>query len=175
MRLVTVIPALLLLASPALAQTDTSGQAAAERVRERAMAILGIPTRADEIRREGVPDSSVQRILDILIERDTPPETVEEILTVERDVLREGGPRDNFGAFVQAQLAQGLRGRALADAIRAEHARQGRGPGARGGQKAGGPPGKSKAPEQKGGPPGKSKAPEQKGGPPAGSKRPLST
>jgi hypothetical protein len=138
--------------------------------------VLGLPKRTDEARRAGVPDSTVRSVLDIFRERGTAPETVEEILIVETDVVREGGPRENFGSFVQAQLQQGLRGRALSDAIRAEHARQGRGPGARGGRPDGaGPRGGPPAASKRGGPPDDSTAASKRRGPPApGSKRPLS-
>ncbi|MDP1660923.1 MAG: hypothetical protein Q8L55_03325, partial [Phycisphaerales bacterium] len=44
--------------------------------------------------------------------------------------IDEHGPTDNFGAFVQGKLDQGLRGQALSDAIRAEHAARGKGKGA---------------------------------------------
>ena len=44
--------------------------------------------------------------------------------------IDEHGPTDNFGAFVQSKLDQGLRGRELSDAIRAEHAAHGKGKGA---------------------------------------------
>lgn len=117
----------------------TAQDSAAQRVRDKAMAILGIPKRAEEIRQAGVPDKDVQSILDILKQKQLPPEEVEEILIVERDAVREHGPTDNFGAFVQSQLDRGLRGRELAAAIRAEHAARGKGKG----KMKDGPPGQA--------------------------------
>lgn len=180
MRLVTLIgSALLLSAFRVEAQRAPVEQptTAPEITNEWLRAVLGLPKRTDEARQAGVPDSTLRSVLDIFREKGTAPETVEEILIVETDVVREGGPRDNFGAYVQSQLQQGLRGRALSDAIRAEHARQGRGPGARGGRPdgagaRGGPPAASK----RGGPPDDSTAAAKRRGPPnpPASKRPLS-
>ena len=51
------------------------------------------------------------------------------ILQDEVAATAAGQPKDNFGAFVQAQHRAGLRGRALADAIHAEQARRGMGRG----------------------------------------------
>src|SRR5687767_15243513 len=59
------------------------------------------------------------------------------VIDTARVVRREHGPVDNFGAFVQSQLAQGKRGRELAAAIRAEHARSGKGNAGRGARGAG--------------------------------------
>lgn len=122
-RISTIAAALLLAASSAHAQTTADIEAARERLR----AILNLPTRADEVREAGAPDSTVRTILDILRERNTPATDAEEVLTTQRDAVREHGPVDNFGAFVQAQLANGLRGRELAAAIRAEHQARGKG------------------------------------------------
>jgi hypothetical protein len=182
MRLITLVGSALLLSACRLdAQSAPPAQPAAapEITNEWLRAVMGLPRRTDEARRAGVPDSTVRSVLDIFRSRGTAPETVEEILIIETDVVREGGPRENFGAFVQAQLQQGLRGRALSDAIRAEHARQGRGPGARGGRPddarpRGGPPAGSPAASKRGGPPADSAAASKRRGPPApGSKRPL--
>ncbi len=111
---------------PAATQAQTSEARAAG---DRFLAMLGIPMRAEEIRKAGVPDSSVRSVLDILRAKQLPAKDVEEILITERDAAREHGPTDNFGAFVQSRLDQGLRGRDLAAAIRAEHAARGKGKG----------------------------------------------
>jgi hypothetical protein len=47
----------------------------------------------------------------------------------EVDAVKAGAPKENFGATVNALLARGLRGRELAAAIHAEHARRGIGQG----------------------------------------------
>lgn len=124
MNRIIITAAALLLAAPSVsAQTTADVEAARERLR----AILNLPTRAAETREAGASDSTVRTILDILRERQTPAAEAEEILTAQRDAVRENGPVDNFGAFVQAQLSNGLRGRELAAAIRAEHAARGKG------------------------------------------------
>lgn len=95
--------------------------------RQRIEALLGLPRRADELRRAGAPDSSVRSVLDVLIKQKVPAQEAATILEAERDAVREHGPTDNFGAFVQAQLAAGKRGRELSAAIRAEHEARGKG------------------------------------------------
>jgi hypothetical protein len=80
-----------------------------------------LPIRTAEWRDAGVADTTVSRVLDLFRVHRVDPVQVDAILVAERDAAREHGPTDNFGAFVQRQLAAGKRGRALSDAIRAEH------------------------------------------------------
>lgn len=88
-----------------------------------------LPLRADEVRRAGVHDSTVRRVLEIFRVNAVGPVLADEILATERDAARRHGPTDNFGAFVQRQLATGARGQGLAQAIWAEHRARGRGHG----------------------------------------------
>jgi hypothetical protein len=87
-----------------------------------------LPIRTAELRDAGVTDTTVRRILDLFRAHQVDPVQADQILVVERDAAREHGPTDNFGAFVQQQLAAGKRGRALSDAIRAEHRTHGHRP-----------------------------------------------
>lgn len=89
--------------------------------------ILNLPRTIEEGRRAGIPGSTIERVLDSLQRRRVPAADAEEILRREIDAVEAGGPRDNFGAFVNSQLSLGLRGRELADAIHAEQARRGMG------------------------------------------------
>jgi len=84
-----------------------------------------LPVRTAELREAGVTDTTVLRILDLFRERNIDPVQADQILVVERDAARAHGPTDNFGAFVQRQLATGKRGQELSDAIRAEHREHG--------------------------------------------------
>lgn len=84
-----------------------------------------LPIRTTELRNSGVHDTTIHRLLEVFRQRDLAPGAVDSILLVERDAARENGPTDNFGAFVQTQLAAGKRGRALAAAIHEEHRRHG--------------------------------------------------
>ena len=86
-----------------------------------------LPTRTAELRDAGVPDTTVRRIFDLFHRNQIDPVQADGILVSTRDAAREHGPTDNFGAFVQTQLAAGKRGRELSDAIRAEHQKHGRG------------------------------------------------
>lgn len=80
-----------------------------------------IPLRTTQLKAAGVHDSTITRLLDIFRTNELSPRQVDRVLVTERDNARVHGPTDNFGAFVQAQLAAGKRGQALAAAIHAEH------------------------------------------------------
>lgn len=82
-----------------------------------------------EARREGVPNDEIRSVLDAVRRAGVPAFEATALIDTARVVRRDHGPVDNFGAFVQTQLAAGKRGRELAAAIRAEHARVGKGPG----------------------------------------------
>jgi len=94
-----------------------------------------LPIVTTEARREGIASEEIRAVLEAMGRSGIPAHEATLVIDTARVVRREHGPVDNFGAFVQSQLAAGKRGRDLAAAIRAEHARQGRGRGAgRGGQ-----------------------------------------
>ena len=94
-----------------------------------------LPVVTTAARSEGVPNEEIRAILDAMGRSGVPAHEATAVIDTARAVRREHGPVDNFGAFVQSQLAAGKRGRELAAAIRTEHARLGRGRGAgRGGQ-----------------------------------------
>src|SRR5687767_2208683 len=86
-----------------------------------------LPVVADSARREGTSNESIRDVLEAMTKSRLPAHEATVILDSARVARREHGPVDNFGAFVQSQLAQGKRGRELAAAIRAEHARMGKG------------------------------------------------
>lgn len=132
MRTAIALLGVALLASPLAAQQ--APDSAAIKLKQRIDAIIGIPRKADEIRRSGVPDSTLRGVLDVIIKEKLPAEEAAVILETEAEAVREHGPTDNFGAFVQAQLAAGKRGRELAAAIRAEHQARGKGKSANAGR-----------------------------------------
>lgn len=115
MRNVTLLTILLILPAPLAAQS------ALDQIRD----ALRLPAIADDARQSGVPDSRVSGVLDQIRRRQLPAGDASRVMDEELRAVREGGPTDNFGAFVQTQLDAGLRGRALAEAIRREHARRG--------------------------------------------------
>jgi hypothetical protein len=86
---------------------------------------LQLPALATEARRAGVPEAAVQSVLDGLRRRGLPADQAALVVREEVDAVHAGAPKDNFGGFVQRQLDAGLRGRALAEAIRAEHRARG--------------------------------------------------
>lgn len=125
------------MAAPAAAQQNErqgdenlSGQ-------ERLLRALLLPRTTREARQAGVEEEELRKVLRTGRERDVPPGEMDVILQEEVRAVKEHGPIDNFGAFVQARLDQGLRGRELAAAIRAEHAARGKGKGAGAGKAEG--------------------------------------
>ena len=91
-----------------------------------------LPVVASEARREGVTSAEIRTVLDAILNAGVPAYEATALLDSTRAVRRDHGPVDNFGAFVQSQLAAGKRGPALAAAIRQEHVRQGKGNAKRG-------------------------------------------
>jgi hypothetical protein len=91
--------------------------------------ILHLPQTVDEGRRAGIPSGSIWAVLDSLRRRGVPGEDAGQIVREEVDAVKAGAPPENFGKYVNAELARGLRGRELAAAIHAEHARRGIGRG----------------------------------------------
>jgi hypothetical protein len=96
------------------------------------LAAAQLPVAAADARREGIGNADIRAVLDALLNSGVPAYQATAIIDTTRSVHREHGPVDNFGAFVQSQLAAGKRGRELAAAIRAEHARLGKGKHGRG-------------------------------------------
>ena len=90
-----------------------------------------LPVVTADVRRDGVASDEVRKVLDAMGRAGVPAHDAKAMLDTARAARRDHGPVDNFGAFVQSQLAAGKRGRELAAAIRAEHVRQGKGHGAR--------------------------------------------
>ena len=111
-----------LAAAPSAAQ-EPSGMLAS------VLQALLLPRTTLEARSLGLPESDIRAILDKARERRLRAADVNELLEHENRAIREHGPVDNFGAFVQRRLDEGLRGRELAEAIHAEHAAHGKGKG----------------------------------------------
>jgi hypothetical protein len=101
---------------------------------------LQLPELVTEARQVGVTDAMVREVLDGLRRRGLPADEAAQVVRAEVDAVHAGAPTDTFGAFVQQQLDAGYRGRALADAIRAEHQARGVGHGAGGPAQRRGPP-----------------------------------
>jgi len=101
------------------------------------LAAAQLPVVTAEARNEGVANDEIRAVLDAMKSSNVPAHEATAVLDTARSVRREHGPVDNFGAFVQSQLAAGKRGRTLAAAIRAEHARVGKGKGAKSQGKSG--------------------------------------
>lgn len=94
---------------------------------ERIVLALELPEAAELVRSAGGPPDEVRVALEALASSDVAPHdaavTLEETAVVEA----ERGRIDSFGSFVRERLGEGLRGRELSAAIRAEHETRGRG------------------------------------------------
>ncbi len=134
-KMITLLSAALLLATVAWAQEPEparpdTGQPRLEnevsRVNE-ILKIIGLPGVAEQARDAGLPEEDIRTIFDEAEKRKLPPAETEILLRESGTAVAESGPVDNFGAFVQSKLDEGLRGRELADAIHAEHRLHGKG------------------------------------------------
>lgn len=130
MKIVLIIAAAILLAAPlgALAQeeTETGKDATLGEWIQKAADLI---TTSNEAREAGIPAEDVAEVLEISREQGFSPEETQEVLVVSTEAVEESGPVDNFGAFVQTKLAEGLRGQELAAAIHEEHRQRGKGHG----------------------------------------------
>lgn len=93
------------------------------------MQSLRLPHATREARFLGVGDRDIRDMFDVARDNRFTSGDLVYVLETRNAAIREHGPVDNFGAFVQAKHRQGLRGRDLAAAIRAEHAAHGKGRG----------------------------------------------
>lgn len=107
--------------------TLRAGAQSAPSAAERILAAALIPGLAVEARSAGVAEKDVGALVDVFRTKSVPAGEAKVILDEQVRGVRAHGPVDNFGSFVQARLAEGLRGQQLAAAIRAEHAARGRG------------------------------------------------
>jgi hypothetical protein len=106
----------------------------------RLQALKTLPVTSDELRRAGVEAGAVRGTLAELQRGRVGAADAKTLLDAEREALRQGGQPSNFGQFVRAMQASGLRGQALAEAIHAEKARRGGDVRASPAQGRGGPP-----------------------------------
>ncbi len=95
----------------------------------RVLDIIDLPRVAEEARESGVADEDIRIILKEAGDRKMAPAETESILRECGAAARESGPVDNFGAFVQSRLAEGMHGPELAAAIHEEHRLHGKGKG----------------------------------------------
>jgi hypothetical protein len=120
LSILRTVPILLLLLPRASTAAQT-GPTPAERI----LAAASIPALARDLRIAGVSDDDVVGLLDALNTQKVPGTEARLILGEEGRAAAKHGYLPGLGSFVQAKLAAGLRGRALADAIQSEHAARG--------------------------------------------------
>lgn len=111
-----LLAALALLPQALASQTPTTSDAG-----QRAAAALRLPAVVAELEERGIPLVELGRALEAFRVNAVPATDAVTTFDIERG---QGEPMDNFGAFVQQQLAEGKRGKDLAGAIREEHSRR---------------------------------------------------
>jgi hypothetical protein len=90
---------------------------------------IDLPVQADNYRKSGADQDQALLALQSMEDAKVPAsEAAMAVGTAAKDA-EEIGPTNNFGNFVQAQLAEGKRGKDLSDAIHAEHEANGKGKG----------------------------------------------
>lgn len=112
----------------AWAAAPAMGQEATQDSGDLLRAIM-LPAVSEQLRRSGIAPEEVKAAVNGAKEKGVSAGAITEVLRETARSVEENGPIDNFGAFVQSQLDAGLRGRELAAAIHAEHARRGIGKG----------------------------------------------
>jgi hypothetical protein len=115
----------LLAAVPALGQE--ADDAASKR--EEILAAIELPAAAQALRNKGVEKAEVKEALRAAKGKRIKAKNAKALLDESAKSVDENGKIDNFGAFVKSKLDEGLRGRDLAAAIRAEHQKRGKGKG----------------------------------------------
>lgn len=119
--------ALIFLAAPAV-QVDESAPDL--------MWALQLPSLVTEARQSGVTNTAIRALLDQFRREGLRADEAALVVREEMEAVKAGGATDHFGSFVHEQLSRGLRGRALANAIRAEHEARGVGHSGRGKKQA---------------------------------------
>jgi hypothetical protein len=88
---------------------------------------IRLPLVAEMAREADVNADGLKAALTAALAKRIPAGDMTDVLDASVESSDKHGPIDNFGAFVQSRLDEGLRGRDLADAIRREHAAHGKG------------------------------------------------
>lgn len=110
----------MLMAALALLPQSSEAQQASD-AGSRAAAALRIPAAVAELEQRGVPLSELNLALEAFRANSVPATDAVTALDIER---AQAEPMENFGTFVQQQLAAGKRGKDLAATIREEHGRR---------------------------------------------------
>lgn len=130
MKILMLFVALLILALPVLVMAQDEAETPKElTLLERARQAAVLIQASQEAREAGIPEEEVKDVLEGARDRGMTPKETEEVLTESTAAVEESGPVDNYGAFVQARLDEGLRGKELAAAIHQEHKLHGKGKG----------------------------------------------
>lgn len=130
MKKLMILTSLLILVLPMLVFAQEEAEAEEElSLLERVQRAAEIVTASEEAREVGMSEEEVNEVLEGARDRGLSPAETGDVLNESTEAVKESGPVDNFGAFVQAKLDEGLRGKELAHAIHEEHRLHGKGKG----------------------------------------------
>ena len=94
--------------------------------RARILGALDLPLKAQALRKAGVDEPGLKAGLKAARDKKLHAAEAADLLDDAVTAAKEHGPVGNFGAFVKERLDEGLRGKALSEAIRQEHATRGK-------------------------------------------------
>lgn len=117
---------------PALAQDEGAEPAEADETDEAGeeedwKKAIDLPARIAKLREAGVPPEEIAKALDGVKKGGMRPDHASEAMEAAGRSVEEHGTVDNFGGFVKSRVDEGMRGKDLAEAIRAEHEAHGKG------------------------------------------------
>lgn len=83
------------------------------------LAVIDLPLAAAEAREAGVDEAELKEALDTSREAGLPASEATEVVATEAELTRTRGVKKGFGRWVRVQVASGLRGKKLADKVKA--------------------------------------------------------
>ncbi len=126
LSLVLIAPGLASAADPPVASATASASVTAsvkisdqDALNDDILAVIDLPLAAADAREAGVEETELKAALDTTREAGLPASEATEVVAVEAEQTRTRGAKKGFGQWVRLQIAAGLRGKKLADKIKA--------------------------------------------------------
>lgn len=126
LSLVLIAPGLASAADPPVASATASASVTAsvkisdqDALNDDILAVIDLPLAAADAREAGVEETELKAALDTTREAGLPASEATEVVAVEAEQTRTRGAKKGFGQWVRLQVAAGLRGKKLADKIKA--------------------------------------------------------
>ena len=104
---------------PEEAEADPSAEPTeTEALEDDILLVIDLPVAADEARTAGVDEAELDEALDAADEAGVPASEMTEVIDEETEQVKAKGKRKAFGQWVKLQIAEGKRGKELAEAIK---------------------------------------------------------